>query len=310
MKLSQIRSFLAVAERGSVQGAARQLGITQPAVTRSIHDLERALGAPLFQRSGTGMTLTSIGKAVLRRAGGVQAELDRIQDEVAQLAGRQSGTVAVGLSFVAHAGLLPKVIGPFRRQAPEVQLEIREALFSQVEADIHAGSIDFYVGPMLPEQSFHGVLSIEPLFKNWRQIYCRRGHPLANAGSLSDLEGADWITTSSASNSTNELALLFKHYGLPPPHVAVKAQSMLSMTFIVGSSDLLAAIPRQFQQLLSIRSTLARIPVSEQLYSTTICIVKRASVPLTPAAEKLSDMFRRAAIAHAGTLPDTPSLTR
>jgi LysR family transcriptional regulator of abg operon len=70
MKLSQLKNFLAVAERGSVQGSARQSGVTQPAVTRSVHDLERALGATFFQLSGTGMTLTSIGNAVLRRAEG------------------------------------------------------------------------------------------------------------------------------------------------------------------------------------------------------------------------------------------------
>ncbi len=310
MKLSQIRSFVAVAERGSVQGAARQMGITQPAVTRSIRDLEHELGAALFERSGTGMTLTAIGEAVLRRAGGIEAEIGRIHDEVAQLTGRHAGTVTAALSFVAHAGLLPKVVARFRRATPDVRLDIREALFTGIEADLGNGAIDFYVGPMPPHEAFPGRLAIEPLFENRRHIFCRRHHPLANATSLADLAGASWVTVPALPAPHDELAIQFARHGLSPPHVAVRAQTMLSMMFLAGSSDLLAALPQQFGQLIGVRNSLVRVPVGETLSSSTICIVKRAGIPLTPAAERLSDLFRRAAIAHAASLPDTVVLAR
>ena len=310
MKFSQIRSFVAVAERGSVQGAARQMGITQPAVTRSIRDLEHELGAPLFERSGTGMSLTDIGHAVLRRAAGIHADIGRLQAEVVQLSGRQAGTVIVGLSFVAHAGLLPRVIEKFRQQAADVQLEIRESLFTAIEPQLSTGTIDFYVGPVPPGDSFQGRIATEPLFENRRQIFCRRNHPLANATSLAELTGASWVTVPALPFPHDELAIQFGRHGLPPPHVAVRAQTMLSMMFLAGSSDLLAALPLQFQQLLGVRNSLVRIPVTEQLSTSTICIARRASVPLTPAAELLSDLFRRAAIAHAASLPDTVALAR
>ena len=310
MKLSHIRNFIAVAQCGSVQAAGRKLGVTQPAITRSIRDLEQELGAPLFERSGSGMALTSIGQAVLRRAGGVQAELNRIQDEVAQLMGRDSGRVSVGLSFVAHAGLLPRVIRGFRRTASNVRLEIKEGLFATVEPDLRNGVMDFYVGPMPPGENYDAKLAIEPLFENRRQIFCRRGHPLAKAATLAELKGASWVTASATANSLDGLAALFSHYGLPPPHVAVNAQTMLSMMIIAGSSDLLTALPQQLKDLLIVNSRLVRVPVSERLLSATICIVRRASPPLTPAAEMLSDLFRRAAIAHATSLPDGQPLTR
>lgn len=310
MKLNQLRNFVAVAERGSVQGAARQLSVTQPAVTRSIRELENELGAPLFERTAIGMVLTEIGQIVLRRAGGVQAEIGRIRDEVAQRTGRSSGSIALGLSFVAHVGLLPKVIGAFRRREPGVQLEIKESLFAGLEAEIYNGAVDFYVGPVPRGDVAHGRLSIEPLFENHRQIFCRRGHPLANAGSLAELAGASWVTMSGPLGPQNDLARQFAHFGLAAPHVAVRAQTMLSMMFIAGSSDLLTALPQQLHKLISVRSSLVRIKIFEQLVSSTICIVKRASVPLTPAAETLSDLFRRAAIAHAPSLTDPEALTR
>jgi LysR family transcriptional regulator of abg operon len=310
MKLTHIRNFMAVAECGSVQAAARQIGITQPAITRSIRDLEQELGAPLFERSGSGMTLTAIGQVVRRRAGGVHAELSRIQDEVAQLTGRGSGTVSIGLSFVAHAGLLPKVIGAFRRSASDVRLEIRESLFAGIKSDLHSGVIDFYVGPMPPNENHEGRLAIEPLFENRRQIFCRRNHPLAEAKSLEELTGASWVTAWTTTNSQDALTALFRRHGLPPPKVAVNVETMMSMMFIAGSSDLLTALPQQLQELLGINGNLVRIPIAERLLSATICIVKRSSTPLTPAAEMLSDLFRRAAIAHTASLPDSEPLTR
>jgi DNA-binding transcriptional LysR family regulator len=256
------------------------------------------------------MVLTEIGRAVLRRAGGITAEVDRIPDEVNQLAGRRVGTVTVGLSFVAHAGLLPRVIDAFRRREPDVEVLIKESLFKSIEAEISNGVVDFYVGPVPPGEALRGKLMSEPLFENRRQIFCRRGHPLAGARTLAELDEARWVSMSVAQNPMNDLAAQFGVYGLKPPRVVVRADTMLSMIFIAGSSDLLTALPQQLDQLIGIRSSLVRIPVAEQLASSTISIVKRASIPLAPAAETLSDLFRRASIAHASSLPDTEALAR
>ena len=71
MTLNQIRNVVAIAERGSLRSAARALGVTQPAVTRSIRELEHELGVTLFERKATGMALTSLGDAFVRRASGI-----------------------------------------------------------------------------------------------------------------------------------------------------------------------------------------------------------------------------------------------
>ena len=68
MKLNQLRDIVAVAERGSLRAAARHLAVAQPALTRSVRDLERELGAPLFERRARGMSLTAMGVAFVRRA--------------------------------------------------------------------------------------------------------------------------------------------------------------------------------------------------------------------------------------------------
>src|SRR5580693_6822900 len=68
MKLHQLRDLVAIAEHGSLRAAARHLGIAQPTLTRSLSELERELGAPLFERRARGMVATALGQAFIRRA--------------------------------------------------------------------------------------------------------------------------------------------------------------------------------------------------------------------------------------------------
>ena len=91
MKLSHIRDLVAVAEFGGLRRAARHLGIAQPALSRSIRDLESDLGVTLFERGPTGMTLTPAGEACARRGAAVQTELTRARDELRQLRGEPIG---------------------------------------------------------------------------------------------------------------------------------------------------------------------------------------------------------------------------
>ena len=91
VKLNHLRDVIAVAERGSLRSAARQLGLAQPAITRSIRELEHELGVSLFERRVSGMILTPMGKAFLRRAVGIQRELQRTRDEIRAAQGQDHG---------------------------------------------------------------------------------------------------------------------------------------------------------------------------------------------------------------------------
>ena len=82
MKLNQLRDVVAIAERGSLRGASRQLGIAQPVLTRSIQDLERKLGTTLFERRTQGVSLTPTGEIFIRRARSVLGEVRRAEEEI------------------------------------------------------------------------------------------------------------------------------------------------------------------------------------------------------------------------------------
>ncbi|WP_375398119.1 LysR substrate-binding domain-containing protein [uncultured Sphingomonas sp.] len=303
MKLTNIRDLVAVAEFGGLRRAARHLGVAQPAISRSIRDLEHELGVTLFERGATGMVLTPIGAAFARRAAAVQLEIERARDEVNQLKGAGGGSVAIGLSTAPHVSLLPRVLAPFQRRFPDVRLKLVEGLFPAMEAEVREGSIDFYVGP-LAEDRLAGDFTVEKLFDNRRVVLGRRGHPLSGARGLCDLIGARWVATSVTTNSEAELNPIFEQRGLPAPVIAVQAQSALSMITVAATTDMLAILPRQWLGFAHATRLLTHIRLDEDLQAPAICIVNRSKLPLTPVAQHLCDLFRRAALNQEPEPPD------
>jgi DNA-binding transcriptional LysR family regulator len=301
MKLNHLRDVLAVAERGTVRAAARELGVAQSALTRSIRELEKELGALLFERGAKGTKLTGLGERFVRRAHTIRAEMRRAREEMHQLQGSTQGSINVAMSNVPHFVLLPTALPLFRARYPDLQMKIRDTTFRNIEMELRDGVLDCYIGP-LPESLILDGLQSEKLFDNTRFILARRGHPLANARSLRDLVNAKWVTTSITDKAENELAPLFEQYGLPPPLVAVQAQSTLTVFVSVAYSDLLIMLPRQWTEFPLTSGELQKIDVIEKLPAPAICMVKRTDIPMTPAAEYFCDLMRSAS-AHVHTAP-------
>ena len=293
MKLHHFEEVIAIAEHGSIRAAARHLGVAQPALTRNIGQLERELGAPLFERRARGVVATPVGQAFINRARSILTEVRRTQEEVEQLRGAGTGNVTAGLSIAAHLALLPGSLRLFRARYPKIRLHIIEGFYPTLETRLRDGSVDFYIGPdggALPAPE----LSREILFQNQRLILCRKNHPLASARSLRDLRDADWITTSITADATDEIGIFFKRHRLPPPRLAVRSQSALTLMTCIAHSDLLAMVPRQWADFELTRDVLGTIVVEEELTAPPLVLIKRGDLPLTPAATYLLDLMRRA----------------
>lgn len=300
MKFNAIRDFLAVVERGSLRAAARQTGGSQPAMSRSIQELERELGVVLFERMGSGVQLTPMGQVFLRRASSVQNELRLAQEELNQLRGETHGRLTVALSSVPHLALLPEVLRPFRQRYPDVTLDIKDAVFPTVELELKESRVDCYIGPAPLDVG--PALLVEKLFDNTRVIMGRQGHPLAQARSLKDLVDAEWISTSITYIAEDELGPLFAKHGLPPPKLKMQLHSSLSFLVAMVYSDVLMMAPVQWTRSPLLRDKVAPIPVREQLPAPPVCLIRRTGLPLTPAAEYFCDLMRRAGLHEASLL--------
>ncbi len=293
MKLDHFEEVVAIAERGSMRAAARHLQIAQPALTRSLALLERELGAPLFERRARGVVATPLGEAFIARARSILTEIRRTREEVEQIRGAGTGTVTVGLSIAAHLALLPPSLRPFRARYPDIRLHIIEGFYPTLEERLRDGTVDFYIGPDGGAQPVP-QLSREVLFHNRRIVLCRAGHPLAAATSLRELVGQDWVTTSITADAGDEINAFFARHGLPPPRLAVRSQSALTLLTCLANSDLLAMVPSQWERFEMTGKALITIRVEEELTAPPLVLVRRSDLPLTPAALHLLDLMRRA----------------
>jgi DNA-binding transcriptional LysR family regulator len=294
MKLSQLRHVTAIAERGSLRAAARHLGMAQPAFSRSLAELERELGAPLFERRAKGMVATPLGEAFVKRASAILNDVRRAKDEFEQLRGNSVGEVAIGLSIAAHLRLLPKSLDPFRQRYPKIRLHIIEGFYPTLAPELQDGSIDFYIGPD-PGLTLPRMLRKEVLFSGERAVLCRAGHPLANARSLKELRHAEWMTTSITPRAENEIGDLFKRYRLPQPTLVLQSRSALTLLTCLINSDMLAMAPTQWTDSPIASHLLRTIPVNEEISAPPIIAVTRSDAPLSPAASYLLDLMKRAA---------------
>jgi DNA-binding transcriptional LysR family regulator len=291
MKLTQLRDLTAIVENGGLRAAARRLDVAQPLLTRSVRALEKELGTPLFERQARGMVLTPMGRLFHERARSMVNELRRARDELAQAQGDNQGTVIAGLSIMPHIGLLPRALPVFRQRYPDVRLQFIEGLFPDLEQQLRAGDIDFYLGAT-PHEVPAGFVT-ETLFTNTRAVVGRKGHPLARARSLKSLVKCDWALPSIDFDTQEDFARLFAQHGLPAPRVVLQARTALSMMVGLASTDLLALLPVQLGAFDLTQHALMTIKISERLPAPDIVLMRRAELPLTPAAEYFCDVMRR-----------------
>jgi DNA-binding transcriptional LysR family regulator len=291
LKLSQLRCVVAIAERGSLRAASRQLHVAQPALTRSVQELERELGTALFDRLSHGMVLTPVGEAFIARARAVLGDLRRAEEEIAQMGGGTGGSVSVALSAVPHMAILPRVLAQFGRRYPDLTLDLIESVYPNVEPRLRDGSVDFYMGPR-PERDVPPDLLEEPAFAVRRVILARRYHPQCRATTLAALAECDWASTSITLSAERELADLFALQGLAPPRVRVRTQSALSLMIAVAYSDLLAMTPEQWVSFQPFAGAFVALPITMPLPPAQIVVVWRTGLALTPAAEHFLDLVR------------------
>ncbi|MFC0599040.1 LysR family transcriptional regulator [Streptomyces palmae] len=172
-----LRSFVAVAEEGSLTRAAERLYVSQPALTKQIRQLEGRLGVPLFTRSRAGMALTEPGRTLAQRAPALLAEWDRTLRETRGAADRAARVLRVGFLASAANEATSRIVAEFGRRRPGWRVEMRQAAWSDPSAGLAEGDVDVALLRLpFPGQQ---ALRVEVLFSEDRWIALPAGHPLA-----------------------------------------------------------------------------------------------------------------------------------
>src|SRR5262245_9933362 len=143
--MRQLEAFLAVARAGSFRRAAERVHLSQPALSQHVGELERGLGARLFERRGRVVTLTEAGRILEDHALRVFATLASAQEAIADLAGGGRGSLVVGASTTPGLYLMPALMSAFEREQPRIVVDLRIANSRVIEEQVRANELDLGV---------------------------------------------------------------------------------------------------------------------------------------------------------------------
>jgi len=292
MRIEEIRAFLTIVEAGSIRGAAKKLGVTQPALTKTLRNLETRLGAPLMLRSVDGVTPTQYGRALIPRATLITEEFLRASEELSQMSGHRGGYVAIGISPVVSLFLGASALSRLWQRHPLANIHIVHGQYEYLIAGIQEGKLDFSMGP-IPRATIDKRISTEQLFQHGIVPVVRQGHPLAKSRSLADLQKAEWILPSTDIQFHDRVSKDFLDHGLSPPRVATSCESFPALIELITNTDLVAAVPVTLLRHPWLSKVLVEIKIREKMFVTSIGMMRHSAVPLTPLAEALAAEFRR-----------------
>lgn len=224
MELDQLRYLLQVAESGTFTRAAERLGITQPALSRSIQKLEAELGQPVFERRGRSVALTDAGQLLQARA---QQMLSILNDTKAEITDDgTSGRIRVGAIPTIAPYFLPNVLKSFAAKYPDATITVRESTTENLLKNCSQGDIDLAV-LALPIHAKH--LDIEELFDEELHLVLPKGHPLADKSTIraSDIEPYSFVLLDEAHCLTNSIVSFCRKRSFQP--IAVEKTTQIAM---------------------------------------------------------------------------------
>jgi len=145
-EIRQLRYFLEVADAGNFSRAAKRLGVSQPAISQQMRDLETGLRAVLFQRRGKRISLTSAGLIFQEHARAILHQVEKALQEIGREPGEIHGTLRLGIIPYLSGALLPRLLGLFSEQNPGVDLSIQEISSTDIETGLEEGRMDVGLG--------------------------------------------------------------------------------------------------------------------------------------------------------------------
>ncbi|MFF5264038.1 LysR substrate-binding domain-containing protein [Actinomadura viridis] len=293
LKLRHLVLVVAVADQGSVLRAAEHLHLAQPAVTRSLREVERILGVELFTRGPRGVTPTLFGEAFVEHARSVLAELRRAGERITGLADGEVGTVTIGTLLAGSNVLLPRAIAALKRDRPGITVIVQEATFDAQVPRLLDGEIDLILGRLNPIDGARGLRQID-LYSEPVRLVARTGHPARERRDLrlADLLEYPWVLPLQRTALRQELEQVFRAERLPLPADLVECTSNLTVSTLVRDTDMIAALP---DLVARAGGGIAPLPVPLEPVRRPVGVTLAAGRPPTPSARLMLDRLREQA---------------
>lgn len=296
LKTRQIVLLLQLYEQRSVLRAAELTGMTQPAASKMLGELEDSLGVKLFERHARGVEPTWYGEILVRHARLAMSEMDRAHEEIMALKSGISGQASIGTVLNPGTHLVPMVIAAVKQSHPRIRVSVEMDFSRPMVARLLEGQLDCVVGRILDSEGAD-ELNFEPLCDEPHSIIARATHPLAQKENLafSDLHELGWILQASGSVLRGRFNSMLHERGLAQPKNVVETSALPVTIALLQITDMIAVLPDQAVLPYCAAGLLRILPIELGVKMDAFGIITRRGHPLSPGAEIVLRLLRETA---------------
>ncbi|MFF7813476.1 LysR family transcriptional regulator [Streptomyces sp. NPDC007945] len=293
MELRHLQHFVAVAEERHFTRAAERLMVSQSGLSASVRALERELRAPLFLRTTRQVTLTEAGRALLREAERILAQVRTAREAVAAVQGVLRGTLALGTEQCVAGVYAAGLLAAFRRLHPDVEIRLRQSGSLDLAEEVSGGRLDLAFAYRAQSRDDSDRLRAVPLATEPMTLLCHPAHPLATVGAPvapDDLAGEVFVDFHPDWGPRRATDAAFAASGVRRT-VALEVNDVHTLLDLVDENLGVAAVPRHFRQK---RETLRALPVKgvgATVYETVALLPPPHAT--SPAARALMALLER-----------------
>lgn len=295
IRLRHLSCFVVVAQERTLARAAARLHLSQPAVSKTLSELEDLAGRRLVQRSRAGTALTSAGEQFLRYAVDVTQAMESAAAALTGTGAPSVPAIQVGALPTVAAGLLAPAIARLHQRRPHAAIAVRTAANPELLADLKAGEIDFAVGRMAEPAMMAGV-SYELLYAESLAIVTRPQHPLAVAArtvvSPLALLGYPLVVPGADTAPRHHVEGFFQAHGLALPPGRTETQSISVGRTLTLSSDAVWLTSEHAVRLDVELGWLRRLNVPMTGNAEPVGLLSRSGMPPGELADQLMDILR------------------
>lgn len=294
ISLRQLKVFLAVAEHGSFSRAGEDIGLTQPAVSRCIRELEQELGLKLVDRTTREVTLTEVGASLSATLARVLDELESALRDTHGLAEERRGRVRVASAPTISANLMPECISACAARYPDITLMLRDQVQALATDSVRHGEVDF--GVIVASEGTDDLVG-EPIMVEPFLVVCDRSHRFAKQSQVTwkDLNGEKLVLLDYASGSRPLIDRALAEHGAYCQVAQEVGHAITVFRMVeagIGISIMPALALPAMPGLPESGGQLVALPLVPQI-DRTIMLVRRKNRTLSPAAQSVWELIQQ-----------------
>ncbi len=278
--LRHLRALVALSDLKLIARVSEALGVTQPAVSKQIAELERIVGVPVVTRDRNRLYLTPIGVRLADHARLALGQLDRAAFDIEAMTSGVSGSVSVGVVSSVAPNLMSGTIELFKRSTPQANVSVSEGHFVELLPQLEAGALDLVIARVWQPQELAGIDQMA-LFSEPIVVVAGHNHPLSQGGDVTwtDVTTYPWILPQPGSVARQAVDALFAANGLSPPNNTIASLSIALNLELLRAMPALGLLPQRLAQAQAARGETVILPLdTRDLLSEARCFWRKDQV--------------------------------